>query len=268
MFDRKTAPKLDPDLRAHMSVNSVDAFRSQIERLLPFVAPLLVCPLVDPGVEGWITGGSVILVRTEQNRFLITADHFVHEMEIIRGQRDIVVLLGGASTAPIDISNWPILARDDHVDICTFQVPHEFEAEELNKAFFVIDRWPPTQAEQGDQVLIMGYPAAHRHGFERTINARILPLGDFVTHVGPRRFTIADENEQREILINPDKLAFPPHLGGMSGSPVFRVSSSTFPEFVGVLVEGGDGFRGACFCSHAYFLLPSGKLDITRIPPR
>lgn len=252
-----------------MPVSSTDAFRAMIERLLPFVAPVLVYPLEDSGVENWIpAGGSAILVSTEQNRFLITAYHIVCEIDTLRTQREIVVLLGGTSTAPIDISNWPILAHDDFVDICTIQVPPEFEAEELQKTFFVLDRWPLTQAEKGDHVLIMGYPAAHRQGYERTINARILPICDFVTDVGPRRFTIADENEGREILINPDSLAFPTHVGGMSGSPVFRVSGDTTPHFVGVLVEASDGLRGACFCSHAHFLFPSGQLDFTRIPPR
>jgi len=251
-----------------MPVSSVDALRTLIEHLLPFVAPVLVYPQEASGVENWITGGSAILVRTEQNRFLITADHFVRKIHTLRTQRKIVVLLGGTSTAPIDISNWPTLAYDDFVDICTIQVPPEFEAEELKKTFFVLDRWPPTQAEKGDHVLIMGYPAAHRQGYETTINARILPICDFVTDVGPRRFTIADESEAREILINPDSLAFPTHLGGMSGSPVFKVSDNTIPDFVGVFSEGSDGFRGAYFCSHAHFLLPSGQLDFTKIPPR
>lgn len=252
-----------------MPISSADALRALIERLLPFVAPVLVYPLEDSGVENWIpAGGSAILVSTDQNRFLITADHIVCKIDALRTQREIVVLLGGTSTAPIDISDWPILAHDDFVDICIIQVPPEFEAEELKKTFFVLDRWPPTQAQKGDHVLIMGYPAAHREGYETTINARILPIYDLVTDVGPRRFTIADENEGREILINPDSLAFPKHVGGMSGSPVFRVSGDTTPDFVGVLVEASDGLRGAYFCSHAHFLLPSGQLDFTRIPPR
>lgn len=251
-----------------MSINSIEALRSQIELLLPFVAPILVYPRLVSGIAEWITGGSAILVRTGQNRFLITADHVVREIVALKEQRDIVVLLGGVSTPPIDISDWPVIARNDHIDICTLQVPSEFEEDELNRESFVIDRWPPNRAEQGEQVLIMGYPAAHRHGFESTINARVLPICDFVTDVGPRRFTMVDENNEREILINPNNLAFPTHLGGMSGSPVFRVSGSTFPEFVGVFVEGSDGLRGAYFCSHAYFLLPTGKLDNTSMPPR
>ena len=251
-----------------MHSNPADVLRSQIEGLLPFVAPVLVYPLAEPGVENWITGGTALLASTKQNRFLITADHFVHEIDTLRTRGEIVVLLGGTSSAPIDISHWPILARDDFVDICTIQVPPEFEAGELNKSFFALNRWPPTLAKKGDQAIILGFPAAHRRGHEKTINTRVLPVSDFVTDVGPRRFTIADENDEREILINPDNLAFPTHLGGMSGSPVFRTADNTCPEFLGVFLEGSDGLRGAYFCSHAQFLLSNGQLDLSRIPPR
>jgi hypothetical protein len=251
-----------------MHSDLADALRRQIEGLLPFVAPVLVYPLAGPGVENWITGGTALLASTEQNRFLLTAEHFVREIDILRTRGEIVVLLGGTSSAPIEISHWPILARDDFIDICTIQVPTEFEADELNKSFFDLDKWPPNLAKKGDQAIILGFPAAHRQGHEKMINTRVLPISDFVTDVGPRRFTIADENEEREILINPDNLVFPTHLGGMSGSPVFRTADNTRPELLGVFSEGSDGLRGAYFCSHAQFLLPNGQLDFTRIPPR
>lgn len=244
-----------------------DALRDQIERLLPFVAPVLVYPRTNPGIENWITGGTALRAHTGQSRFLITADHFVHAINNLRVKREVVVLLG-TNSALIEISDWPIIAHDDFVDICTIQVPSDSEAGDLNKSFFDLDKWPPSLAEKGDQALILGFPAAHRHGREKMINTRVLPIFDFVTDVGSRRFTIADENEHREILVNPDNLDVPTHLGGMSGSPVFKVRDNAYPELLGVLSEGSDGLRGAYFCSHAQFLLPDGKLDFTRIPPR
>ena len=177
------------------------------------------------------------------------------------------MLLGGAGTAPIDITEWTILARDDSLDVCTIQVPSGFDSVVLNKRFFHVADWPPVEAEIGSEMLIMGYPAAHRVGSELVINARILPICDFVTNVGPRRFTVADESHQREILINPDKLEFPAHLGGMSGAPVFRLFMESEPAFLGIFTEGSDGIRGAYFCTHAYFLQSNGELDIARIPP-
>jgi len=216
----------------------------------------------------WISGGSAIFVYTEESKFLVTAEHIVRKINLLKETQDIVVLLGGASTASIDITNWNVLARNDFLDICTIQVPPEFNSDELNKRFFSVTDWPLAQAEIGDMILIMGYPKAYRVGHEQTINARILPVLDDVTDVSLRRFTIADENEEREILINPGELDFPDHLGGMSGAPVFKVSEETEPALSGIFTEGSDGLRGTYLCTHAHFLLPNGQLDLPRIPLR
>lgn len=245
-----------------------EEFRRQIESLLPYVAPVLVYPRIDPGFDGWITGGTAVIVRTETNSFLITADHVVTKIDELRERSDIVVLLGGVNAGLIDITLWPTLARDSLTDICTIHVPQDFEAGELNKDFFELDLALPTKAAVGDLALILGFPAGHRCVSGNKINARVLPIGDYVTDVGVRRFTIADENARREILINPDNLSFPDHLGGMSGSPVFRIAESTSPALMGIFSEGGDGLRGAYFCSHVHFLLPDGNFDIRALPPR
>jgi hypothetical protein len=246
--------------------------RRQIEflvpSLLPYVAPVLVYPRVGPGIDGWITGGTVLLARTETNRFLITADHVVVKIDELRKRSDVIVLLGGIDAPPIDITLWPTLTQDNFTDVCTIQVPRDFEAGELNKDFFELDVVLSTRAAVGDQALILGFPAAHRCASGNKINARVLPILDYVTDVGARRFTIADENDQREILINPDNLSFPDHLGGMSGSPVFRIAEASSPTLMGIFSEGGDGLRGAYFCSHANFLLPDGNLDANALPPR
>lgn len=251
-----------------MIVPTPEEFRRQIESLLPYVAPVLVYPRINSGFDGWRTGGTALLVQTETNRFLITADHFVARIDELRESSDIVVLLGGTDAPPIDITLWTTLARDNFTDICTIQMPHDFEAGEINKYLFELDLAQSTRAAVGDQALILGFPASHRRASSNRINTRVLPIMDYVTDVGVRRFTIADENNQREILINPDNLSFPDHLGGMSGSPVFRIAESASPALMGMFCEGGDGLRGAYFCSHVNFLLPDGSLDINALPPR
>ena len=116
-------------------------------------------------------------------------------------------------------------------------------------------------------MIIVGYPAAHRAASGVTINTRCLPIQDFVTDVGPRRFTVADEQQTREVAINPDGLSFPEHVGGMSGSPVFKIQDSEKPMLLGVFSEGSDGLRGTYFCSHTHFLTPDGHIDHSRLPP-
>lgn len=209
-----------------------------------------------------------MLALTPENRFLITADHVVREIDSLRKPHALVVLLGGVGAPPVDISSWGVIDRCPNVDICTIQIPPEFDPIVLNKAFFSLSNWPLPSAIVGDRVLIVVYPAAHRQVTHSTINTRALLVGDYVTDVGPRRFTVADEHDGREVLINLQNLSFPLHLGGMSGAPAFGLNDPAKPQLLGVFSEGTDGLRGAYLCAHAQFLLPSGEVDGTRVPPR
>lgn len=255
-------------VETRMIIHTAEALRELIESLLPYVVPVLVYPEMGPGAASWITGGTALLAQTGTSRFLITADHVLSKIDELRDKSEIVVLLGGVHAPPVDITLWPSVARDSFTDIGTIQVPPDSESRDINKEFFYFDLALPARAAVGDQALILGFPAGHRCASGNKINARVLPIFDYVTDVGVRRFTIADENNRREILINPSNLSFPDHVGGMSGAPVFRISDSVLPSLVGVLSESGDGLRGAHFCAHADFILPDGSLDHSALPPR
>ncbi len=251
-----------------MSIHITEEFKRQIDSLIPYAAPILVYPRLNAKLDGWITGGTALLTRTSANRFLVTADHLIAEVDQLRQRSDIVVLLGVPGVSLIDITLWPTIARDDYVDLCTIQIPLEIEFGVLDNYCFDLDLAQSTRASIGDNALILGFPKLHRQVCGNRINTRALPMMDYVTHVADRRFTIADETNRREILINPDNLSFPEHVGGMSGAPVFRISKLASPSFIGILSESGDGLRGAHFCSHADFLLPDGRLDLSALPPR
>ncbi len=181
-----------------MSVRIPEEFRRQIESLLPYAAPVLVYPRINPRIDGWITGGTALLARTDTNRFLITADHFVSKINELRERSDIVVLLGGTDALPIDITRWTIIASDSFTDVCTIQMPQAFEANELNKCCFELDLAQSIRAAVGEQALILGFPASHRCASDNKINARVLPIMDYVTDVGVRRFTTRAKDKLRE----------------------------------------------------------------------
>ena len=244
-----------------------ESLHREIEMLVPFIASVLVYPSTATHIGEYVTGGSVLLACSATHRFLVTAEHVIRKIDALRGKSKIVVLLGGAGAAPINITDWPVIDRSQLVDICTIGIPETFSPSEINKQFFQVKNWPPRLAEVEDRVIIVGYPAAHRASHGKTLNTRYLPIQDFVTDVGPRRFTVADEFGTREIAINPEKLEFPDHVGGMSGSPAFRVNEIDAPEMLGVFSEGSDGLRGTYFCAHANFLNADGKLAQSRLPP-
>lgn len=238
------------------------------EHLSCFIAPLLVYERSERNASKWLTGGTCLLAASTTNRFLVTADHVMQEVKNLRREREIDLLLCGNGCEPIDITDWPTLDHDDFIDIHTLQVPPTFEAGAIAKRFFELNHWPRVRAERGDSSFVVGYPGAHRRGTATAVRLRITPLSDFVTDVGPRKFTMADENAEREVLLNPEGLLLPEHFGGMSGSPAFRMREGQRPEFFGVYSTGSDGLQGTFFLSHADFLLSDGRLDHLKIPPR
>lgn len=251
----------------NMRPEESEALRKEIEGLLPYVVSILAYPCEEPPIDGWLMGGSALLACSGKYRFLVTADHVIREVEVLRKKQCIDFLLGGIHAAPEEISDWEILDRDAKLDICTLSVPDTFCPSQINKTFFDIGVYAPPMANVGDRVLIVGYPAGHRVGSNNIINARCLPIQDFVTDVGPRRFTIADESMSREVAINPSRLIIPEHVGGMSGSPAFRVNDTGNVELLGVFSEGSDGLHGTYFCAHATFLCVDGRIDRSRLPP-
>lgn len=252
-----------------MTVDIIEKFKNRIELLLPYVAPILVYPRINTGFSDWITGGSALIAQTVSSRFLITADHFLAKIDQLHQKSGALALLAISGASLIDITKWPVIVRDDYVDLCTIQVPDESESTALEGHYFLLDLLQAPRASIGDQALILGFPQLHRGvSGENRINTRVLPIVDHVTDVADRRFTIADEKNGREISINPHNLSFPDHVGGMSGAPVFRISEASSAILIGILSEAGDGLHGAYFCSHAKYLLPDGTLDVNGLPPR
>lgn len=251
-----------------MTAEAPETIRRTAEHLAKFIVPILAYPTEERNPARWLTGGTCLMVSSPDARFLVTAEHVIAEIDALRGVRPIALLLCIPGRDPLDISRWEILDRDNFVDICTIEIPPEFDVSTSEKRILEIPEWPRPRAQTGDLVHVVGYPAAHRRGTDSSIRFRITPLNDYVSDVGPRKFTVADENAEREVLFNPENLLIPEHFGGMSGAPAFRLRSSERPEFIGIYSTGGDGLRGAWFLSHADFILSNGKLDQLAIPPR
>jgi len=251
-----------------MTLDASETMQHNVKILSPYVAPILVYRQGETNAAKWLTGGTAFFARTTENRFLVTAEHVIAEIEKLRNQHPITAYLGGNGCAPIDISDWDTLDGDSHIDVCTLQIPQDFDPQILNKRFFDLDDWPHPRAQIQDSAMIIGFPAEHRSGASSSIEIRLTPISDFVTDVGPRRFTIADENEEREILVRVCGFGVPDCFGGMSGSPIFRMIEEERPEFIGVFSEGSGGLRGTFFGAHADFISSNGQLDYNKIPPR
>lgn len=240
--------------------------KATIEAMSRHAVPLLVFPRDNAGADGWLTGGTGVLVQTPSNRFILTADHFVAATEALRVERAIVTLLAGVHAPPLDISEWKIVDRNKRLDICIIQMPDTFDPCEINKSFYSADFTANHPTIEGDEALIIGFPQEHRSAAGSTINTRMLPIIDFVQSVSELHFVVADPDNQRQILVNPSGLCVPEHMGGASGAPVFKFHLANPCELIGIFTGGGDGLHGAYFCTHVRFLTNDGTIDLLQLP--
>ena len=242
--------------------------RVLMEAMSGHAVPLLVYPHDNPEIDGWLTGGTGVLVQTPLTRVLITANHVVKEFDSLRRTTQVDMLLGGKNATPLDITGWEVLDRHERLDICIIRVPNAFDSATINKSFYVTDFNLASRAEVDDEVLIIGFPGAHRTATGSVIHARMVQIVDFVKSVSEHQFVVADPENEREIIENGSGFEMPTHLGGASGAPVFRVSLNKSNELVGIFTGGHDGLHGAYFCAHADFLSNDGKIDVLKLPFR
>ena len=177
-----------------------------MESMSRHAVPLLAYPHDNPEINGWLTGGTGVLVQTPLTRVLVTANHVVNEFESLRRTAQIDTFLGGKNAAPVDITGWEVLDRHERLDICIIRVPDAFDSATINKSFYIADFSRASRSEIDDEVLIIGFPGAHRTATGSVIHARMVQIIDFVKSVSELQFVVADPENGREIVENAERV--------------------------------------------------------------
>jgi hypothetical protein len=237
----------------------------------PVVIPILFYGNIDDPSK-WLSGGTGFLVKTTENRFIITAEHVIDDRDkLIKKHGNVITITGGHGKTMVDISKWQVIGRNNEIDICTLQVPDSFDPARINKKFCQPRLWPTQRVVLGEKAFTVGYPRQHRRAEEKMIIGSLLPISDFVTDVGPRRFTIADENDERILKKYTENLDDIEQFGGMSGAPIFVHRNNGWLDPVGILIEGGgiiDSIRAPLRCAHLDFIDIAGAIRTDMIPPQ
>jgi hypothetical protein len=257
-------------LEAENNETAYDVLMGNADLVKPIITPILFyADLSDP--RKWLSGGTVFFVSTDRNSFIVTAEHVIAERDSISKGGKVITFIGGDGYELVDISSWEIIDRNKEIDICTIQIPASFEPSSIGKSFLSPRKWPVEWAKKEEQCMILGYPAQHRGATQSEVLGRIAAISDFITDVGPLKFLIADEKNERGLQILEDGLLEPEHFGGMSGSPILAHRDGDWLELVGVFIEGGgivDGMRSPFWGAHIGFVDPNGSILTELIPPR
>ena len=224
----------------------------RMNRILVHLVSILIKDENAPAGE-W--SGSGCLVRLPKRDVILTAEHVVRRMS---GTQTSIA----ANGPPIDITPWPIVGRDRDVDIATIAVPHGFDPQIVRSQYYLPPVWPPSRAEQGNAVHLVGFPSEHRlpaSGQTRTSYAAL--IADFVVSVSTKQFVSAPEKQERMFGTMASHLGSIEDIGGMSGGPMFVGGYRERMQLRGVLKEGDGGQNATVFGAHADFVRADGTID-------
>lgn len=225
-----------------------------MNRLLVHVVSILMMQTDSPGA--WSAAGSGCLVQLPERAVILTAAHVVEHMQ----HEGTKTYIGGNGT-PVDISSWPVLGIDKVVDIATIGTPEGFDPQVIQGRFYVPSKWPPTRAQPGNAVIMVGFPSAHRIqvGGMRITHGAL--FSDFVSSSSMRQFVTAPKDMDRKVSSMTERLDSIDATGGMSGCPMFVGGQGEKPQLRGVLKEGGDGPNAVFFGAHSDFVRADGTID-------
>lgn len=225
-----------------------------MNRLLVHVVSILMVQTDSPG--DWSAAGSGCLVQLPERPVILTAGHVVEWM-----QREGTKTYIGGNGTPVDISSWPVLGIDKVVDIAAIGIPEGFDPQVIQSRFYVPSEWPPTRAQPGNAVMMVGFPSAHRIQIGGTRLSHGALVVDFVSSSSTRQFVTAPKDMDRKISSMAERIDSIDAMGGMSGCPMFVGGQGEKPQLRGVLNEGGHGPNAVFFGAHSDFVRADGTID-------
>lgn len=242
----------------------LSAIQHNSRLITPVVVPILHYAATAKCASDWTSGGTGLLVNTGEMNLLITAAHVMEGDFGNFGSGEIVTLIGGEGFEPVNISTWNVIARCNSLDICTIEVPDEFNPETIGKRFCKPRNWPCQRVTRAEEAFFIGYPRAHRSGDSTDIVCGATLISEFVASVSGDRFVLVNEDAPRHVELLNGYTIIPEHFGGMSGAPVFVHRDDGWLEPVGLFVEG-NGKDSPYLCAYLDNVLPNGSFTQARI---
>jgi hypothetical protein len=191
------------------------------------------------GNRGFMHNSSACVVATPTRLVGITADHVLTKFLADRGTTDGVQARFG--NAPFDPEAC-LIDRDQTLDLCTFAIDAKTL---LHSGSFPLTPsvWPPEQLKQGRFVMIGGYWGQHREILTSGVMFRFLHFLGGLYHAPSDTHCTLHLDARTFIATRGAVLDPQPNLGGLSGGPVYYVSSRFQPELAGVIIEGHTDFE-------------------------
>ncbi len=195
--------------------------------------------------------GTVAFVDTGSTKLIITNDHVYKRFKELKQEEPELrmFITGSTPTTVIELQEEHLV---DHggksADLAIFSLANPMQAENIGKAYFRADPWPPQRPDAEIPAVIIGFQGAHRVPVGSNLQINLTVLCDKISSSSQRHLILVDEDQaRRTVKLNPALGDLGP-LGGMSGSPVFIVLPGDDAKLVGFLYETGEGEDATVFC--------------------
>ena len=253
----------------------------QLDReLFRYCGPVFVAPALKSYPEQMIGNGTYALIDTGEKRLLVTCCHVWDEYEKhhdANSETVLAVSLGdGDSNIAFKNPKSHLVSIDRDLDLVVL----EFEPKEIpvshNKSWFRVSDWPIPRIEKGSHIVTLGFPGDWRRtaGVECVFRRVAIPLS--VTDVSKYSIAAFSDGKNDQVLND-----MKDSLGGISGSPAYRLNEKSELCLVGFAKSGSektdapnrkyqsspDSPLPAVFLTHASFLQPDGLLSPVGVHP-
>jgi hypothetical protein len=224
------------------------------------------------GPEGVDNNGTVSFINFPEGKRLVTNAHvwnvFCERRQNNSGYR--LILSGRGLVRPIDISDAELVSIDDDLDLCVLSYPPE-RIEELGKEFMIPPEWPPVQAVDGDDVLIIGFPGNRRsvESISHLQHTYPEPVLRFESFLFEMRVQGVSDRQARLVFSNPDIIQFSDRpidsfvWGGMSGSLVYRADTCQNRLVAcGIMHSASEGLDEVFLLTHLNRIRENGTIIV------
>lgn len=217
-------------------------------------------------MDSIIRNGTISFVDTGKRQILVTCAHVYDKFLSLKDRNVILGLAGGSGRQPINISEARVIDKEsDYIDLAILELPLSCNLKLIDREYFLCNQWSPKRARKEDLAFMVGYPGIHRQWSSRGLEIRSTPIVDFVLGSSQKHFTIADENQEREIVKYIDNLKEFGSLGGISGAAVYILNDGYNPLkdaiLAGFAYESTKGKNAIILAHHADYINDDGKIN-------
>lgn len=249
-------PEMSPDEERKRTRQQIDKMGRHVA-MIAFVLPEPATP------HDVINNGTVSFLSLPEGKFLVTNyhvwDEYREKRNRILGLR--LLVFGDEKQEALDVSSIELIDEDAGIDIAVLRFQRPDLIEQMGKSFYQPKRWPLDKGQEGDDVVLVGFPGMRRQATDEFVRFEPVMLGLKLLSVSDRKLLLGYENPTPLQQNFSDKPIDEYRWGGMSGSMVYRLDLELEQFFVtGFFHAGGEGLHVNYYASRADLILADGTL--------